>query len=103
MANLVANNQQDIQFVNSGSAKSNELPTLLVQSGDWQIADHVEAGVVFDTYGAQPPILTSNDARKLAKWLMRAADDLDGVKNNADKKKNKRHYNQEEDDDIDNY
>jgi hypothetical protein len=45
-------------------------------------------------------MLTANDARKLSKWLARAADTLDGVKN-SEKKHKQRHARHEEDDEDD--
>lgn len=100
MATIVENHPDIIQFVNSVATGNKDVPTLAVQSGDWQVDDHVESGIVFDAYGPQPPILTSSDARKLAKWLNRAADSLDGVKNSDKKNKHRHHYEQ---DDIDEY
>jgi hypothetical protein len=100
VATLVENRPDTIQYVNSGGTVTKDSPTLIAQAGDWQVGDHVEAGIVFDAYGDQPPILTSADARKLAKWLTRAADNLDGVKNSDKKNKHRRHYAQ---DDIDEY
>ncbi len=97
MASIVENRADLIQYVN-GSGKDS--PALIVQSGDWDIGDHVESGIVFDVFGDQPPILTSADARKLAKWLTRAADNLDGVKK-SEKKHKQRHYYEQ--DDIDEY
>lgn len=101
MATLVENRPDSIQYVNAAGVNVKDAPTLIVQSGDWQVGDHVEAGVVFDAFGEQPPILTAADARKLAKWLTRAADNLDGVKN-SDKKSKHRHQHYEQDD-IDDY
>lgn len=101
MATLVENRPDSIQYVNAVGADTKDAPTLIVQAGDWQVGDHVEAGIVFDAYGDQPPILTAHDARKLAKWLTRAADNLDGVKNSD--KKSKHRNNHYEQDDIDEY
>lgn len=100
MATLVENRPDIIQYVNAVGGGTKDAPTLVAQAGDWQVGDHVEAGIVFDAYGEQPPILTSADARKLAKWLTRAADNLDGVKNSDKKNKHRHHYEQ---DDIDEY
>lgn len=100
MATLVENRPESIHYVNNAGANAKDAPTLIIQSGEWQVGDHVEAGIVFDTYGDQPPLLTSADARKLAKWLNRAADNLDGVKNSDKKNKHRHHY---EPDDIDEY
>jgi len=95
VATLVENQPDSILYVNATSSGQKDAPTLSVQAGDWEVGDHVEAGVVFDTTGPQPPILTAADARKLAKWLSRAADSLDGVKH-SDKKKNRHYYEQDD-------
>lgn len=100
MATVVENRPDSLVFVNGLSADKKESPTLAVQAGDWEAGDHVESGIAFDTYGPQPPLLTPADARKLAKWLNRAADSLDGVKHSDKKNKHRHHYEQ---DDIDEY
>lgn len=98
MATLVENRPDSIQYVNASTTNTKDVPTLLIQAGDWQVDAHVEPGIVFEIFGDQPPILTSADARKLAKWLSRAADSLDGTKN-SDKKSKHRHYQQDDDSD----
>lgn len=100
MATIVENRPDSLVYTNGLSADKENSPTLAVQAGDWEVGDHVESGIVFDTYGPQPPLLTSADARKLAKWLNRAADSLDGVKHSDKKNKHRHHYEQ---DDIDEY
>jgi hypothetical protein len=52
---------------------------------------------VIDVYGSQAPLLTPADARKLAKWLNKAADELEGPKSSKKPGHKQRHY--EEDDD----
>lgn len=100
MASIVVNANDVIQFVNVGAKPSKTDPTLLVQAGDWENGAGVEAGVAFDVSGAQIPILTASNARKLAQWLNKAADWLDGVKP-AGRKHSKKHY--DEDDDADQF
>lgn len=101
MATLVENTPSSIQFCNAEQGIKNA-PTLSVQAGDWEAGDHIEAGIVFDTFGDQAPMLTAADARKLAKWLTRAADIVEGVKH-SDKKNKTRHRYEEDDDDINDY
>lgn len=98
MATLVENRPDTIHYVNAATGSPKDAPTLVIQAGDWDVGDHVEAGIVFDTFGTQQPILTPADARKVAKWLNRAADSLDGGKN-SDKKNKHRHYEQDDDND----
>jgi hypothetical protein len=100
VATVVVNTPDAIEFANiSENAKQNQ-PTLSVQVGEWEADNRVDVGVVVDTYGSQLPILTSNDARKLAKWLVRAADILDGVKNSAKKSRPRTHYEVDDPDDY---
>lgn len=101
MATLVENTPISIRFVNAENG-TKDAPTLSIQAGDWDAGDHVESGIVFDTFGDQAPMLTALDARKLAKWLQRAADIVEGVKH-SDKKHKTRHHYEEEDDDINDY
>lgn len=100
MATISVNSSENIQFVNLDNKLGDDSPRLDVSAGDWQNGDHVESGVVFDVFGNQAPMLTANDARKLSKWLARAADTLDGVKN-SEKKHKQRHSRHEEDDEDD--
>ncbi len=98
MATLSLNTADAIEFKNliAGVAPK-DAPVVSVQVGDWEIGSKIEAGIVIDAYGTDthPAILTANDARKLAKWLNRAADTIDTPTQN--KKKKRQHY--EEDDD----
>ncbi len=102
MATVVVNKPAHIEFVNITTVATDDTaPRLTVQSGNWETTStsRGEAGIVFDAYGAELPILTPTDARKLAKWLNRAADELDGghKKNNKNKQ---RHYERDDDDNV---
>lgn len=103
MATVALNTADNIQFVNFVAGVKADNPTLIVQSGDWQVENAVEAGIIFDVTGDQPPILNPNDARKLAKWLTRAADDLDGKKKHDKKSKPRHYYEEDEEDAFDRY
>lgn len=98
MATVVVNSADTIQFVNIGSSAGSDGPTLLMQAGDWQNDNHVESGIVVDVIGGEMPILTADNARKLARWLQRAADAIDGVKS-TNKKRHRSSYNEDEEDD----
>lgn len=83
------------------TAPTSSSPALVVQAGTWQAGDHDEAGIVFDVGGDEAPLLTPVDARKLAKWLTRAADELEGFGTEHKKKhKSKRHRGEDDDDDY---
>lgn len=96
MATVVVNNPDHIEFRNVNAAKTQEdSPAVSFQAGEWNAENHVEAGIVVDVFGSQLPLLSPTDARKLAKWLTRAADDLEGVKH----AKQRKHRPRLEDDD----
>ncbi len=104
MATLSLNTPDAIEFKNLlPSVAPADAPTILAQVGEWEIGAHVEAGVVIDSYGPadHPTILTANDARKLAKWLTRAADSIDTAQKQP--KKKKRHHYEEDDDQTYNF
>lgn len=100
MATIVANTPDLIEFKNvlADTAPPN-CPTVTVQAGTWDAGGHSEAGITIDVYGDQAPLLTPADARKLARWLTKAADDLDGVKQTKKAKNKPRHYSDDEEDD----
>lgn len=101
MATVVLNSSDAIQFVNISAKPSQTDPTLILQAGDWQNDNSVESGIMFDVTGQEAPILTADNARKLAKWLQRAADMLEGVKTNT--KKRHRFSYDEDDDNTDDF
>lgn len=100
MANVSINTADTLQFVNIGSngKKTESDPTVLFQAGDWGADGKNEAGIVVDVSGDQVPLLTTANARKLARWLEKAADDLDGVKHHN--KKRGKHYDEDDGDDF---
>lgn len=99
MATVVINQPDHIEFRNVNAAKSPaESPTVSLQAGDWDAENYTETGIVIDVYGPQLPLLSPADARKLAKWLNRAADDLEGHK--PDKKRKNRYHSDDEDNEI---
>lgn len=96
MATVVVNTPDHIEFKNVSAAKNQtEAPTVSLQAGDWDAGEFTESGIIIDVYGAQLPLLSSADARKLAKWLTKAADMLDGCK---PEKKRKNRYQEDDDD-----
>lgn len=98
MATVVVNKPDHIEFSNINAAKSSaDSPTVSFQAGEWDAENYTEAGIVIDVFGAQLPLLSPADARKLAKWLVRAADDIEGVKSAKTRKHRPR---QEEDDEL---
>ncbi len=100
MANITVNSAEMIQFVDSAGKQSSETPTAVFQLGDWDAGSHVETGIMVDVSGAEAPLLNATNARKLAKWLLRAADLMDkSGEQEQTKKRNKPTYHEEDDDD----
>ncbi|NDD52916.1 hypothetical protein EBZ39_03410 [bacterium] len=102
MATVVINQPDRIEFKNltpAGSAVN--APTATFQSGEWTISDNRdETGIIVDVSGPETPILTPADARKLAKWLIKAADELDGSSKKNNKHRRTSYYEQDEQDDY---
>jgi hypothetical protein len=99
VATVVINKPDHIEFRNVNADKLPDLaPTVKLQAGDWDADNYTETGIVIDVYGSQLPLLSPADARKLAKWLNRAADELDGHK--PDKKRKNRYHSDDEDNEI---
>ncbi len=99
MATLSLNTADAIEFKNLiANVPPKDAPVVSAQVGDWEIGAKIETGVVIDAYGTEthPAILTANDARKLAKWLNRAADAIDTP--TQAKKKKRQHYEEDDDD-----
>lgn len=104
MAIIVVNTSDTIEFhTNIPGAPTNPVPYVLFQLGTWELPARNESGVIIDTDGDQgfPPVLSATDARKLAKWLTKAADDLEGVSSKKNKKKH--HFDDDEDDETGGY
>lgn len=71
-------------------------PTVLAELGTWKTENGNSSGVVVDVFGSEQPLLSAADARKLGKWLLRAAEELDGKPSQDKKNKPRRHYDDEE-------
>lgn len=100
MATVVVNRPDLIEFRNIvPTAPASTSPTLVVQAGTWQAENSDETGIVFDVGGNEAPLLNPADARKLAKWLTKAADELEGIGVEKKKHKSKRHWGEDDDDD----
>lgn len=99
MATVVANTPDLIEFKNVlAGVDTKNCPTVTAQAGTWDAGGHSESGIVVDVYGEQAPLLTPADARKLAKWLNKAADELDGQRASKKPGQKQRHYDDEDDD-----
>jgi len=102
VATITQNTAETIEFTEvRPNVPTSDLPFLLVQLGDWDLNGKSESGIIIDSSGPEilPTVLSANNARKLAKWLNRAADQLDETQNVKTPKK-RQHYEQ---DDEENY
>lgn len=96
--------EQDSDFIffanRAAQPEDANLPALVVEFGELSDADSQPlSGVIFSIEGDYSPVLSSRDARKLSKWLDRAADSLDGISASPKGKKKRRHKYDEEDED----
>ena len=73
-------------------------PTVLVEAGTWKTHNGNTTGIAITTYGDVAALVSPNEARKLAKWLTRTADRLDGESRNKARPGSKpSHYELDED------
>ena len=72
-------------------------PTLICEAGVWDSGDGMKSGVLIATSGELSPLVEPQDVRRLAKWLNAAADEMTGEKQNHKRRKNNRHYEEDED------
>ncbi len=78
--------------------KQTNPPTLLAEVGIWRSTEGNQSGVSVALYGDIAPLLSASDTRKFAKWLLRAADELEGAMNrSAERKGQKKRREFEED------
>lgn len=106
MAITVINTPDTIEFHTSiPGAPKNPVPFVSIQLGTWELPARTESGIVIDSGGDNdyPPVLSASDARKLAKWLVKAADDLEGVDNKKHNNNKKRQHYEEDDDETGGY
>lgn len=99
MAITTINTADTLEFRTSlPGAPKDPPPYVSIQLGTWELATKTESGIIIDSGGDTnySPVLSAADARKLAKWLSRAADEMEGISTKKNSKK-KHHY--EEDDD----
>jgi hypothetical protein len=74
-----------------------ETSTLLAEAGAWNSPSGKQSGVSVTVYGDLSPLLSTGEARKFAKWLLRAADELEGEARHADRRgQKKRRFDEDE-------
>jgi hypothetical protein len=81
------------------TAKLEDLPTLFAETGIWSTKTGDVAGISMTTYGDVSTLVSPTEARKLAKWLTRAADALEGANSRKSRPGSKpSHYEPDDDD-----
>lgn len=76
--------------------KKEDVPTLLLEFGTWETDNGKQTGVSVESFGALVPILGPADARRLSKWLLQAAERMDGEKAVMRKGQKKRRHDEED-------
>jgi len=74
-----------------------EHSTVLAEVGTWKTDTGNTSGVLVDIQGDIAALLSATDARKLGRWLMRAAEELDGKPAQDKKGRARRHYEVDDD------
>jgi hypothetical protein len=88
----------DLFELKNPDGQDNDPPTLLVEVGAWKDEKGVQqSGVSVAVYGALAPLLSAGDARKFAKWLLKAADELEGAGKTPERKGQKKRRDFEDD------
>lgn len=80
------------------AAKGEDPPTLLLEVGIWKTDKGNKSGISVSAFGELAPLIEPQDARRLAKWLLAAADELSGEKKSKEKRGSKRAHWDDEDD-----
>ena len=100
MATITINTAETIEFRDAQPNLPPDASFVTAQLGKWALDNSVETGIIVDASGPDTPptVLSANNARKLAKWLTRAADELDAA--GGTKATKKRHYYEQDDDEY---
>ncbi len=61
------------------AANGQDQPTILLESGTWNTKTGDVTGICVSVFGDLAPIISPTEARKVAKWLVRAAEELEGA------------------------
>lgn len=96
----IANNDPSIFEVRNDvpASDSEDPPTLLAEVGTWRSTQGKVSGISITTYGDIATLLSPNEARKFSKWLIKAADGLEGSGNNRSRPGSKpSHYELDDD------
>lgn len=99
MSPIVHNERDIFEARNAVPVREGEdPPTLLAELGNWRTPQGLVSGVSVSTFGEVAPVLSAIEARKFAKWLHKAADDMEGGNNQRARPGAKRsHYEQDDD------
>ena len=88
----------EIRPVSPPPPANEEAACLQAQVGTFDTDAGSFSGVSVEAFGFYAPLLSANEARRFAKWLLRAADLLDGSRRHQDRKgQKKRRYDEDDD------
>jgi hypothetical protein len=81
----------ELEDPSAGSATPSKL---VAQLGVWSDDSGTHSGIVINTLGEIAPALWPDEARKFAKWLQRAAAEMDGSRSKDKRmgRRKRRHY-----------
>lgn len=98
MSDIKKNLPTIFELVNACEDAKDNPPTLLLSAGIWKTEKGDKSGISISAFGEFDPLVEPQDARRLAKWLLAAADDLSGEKKQKERKNNKKPRYDDEDD-----
>jgi hypothetical protein len=96
---VIVTNESDIFELKNEivPGEGNDAPTLLLEAGKWKTERGNISGISVSVFGDVSPLISPTEARKLAKWLQRAADELEGAENHKPRAGTKpSHYEQDD-------
>jgi hypothetical protein len=86
-----------LELVNNIPAPSgDEIPTLLLEVGIWNTETGNQTGVAFEVFGSRAPLASAAEVRRIAKWLMQAAEAMDGSRDNHRRGQKKRRHDEDD-------
>lgn len=85
-----------LEIVNECSPEKGDPPTLLIEFGTWKTETGNQTGIAVEVFGDQAPLLGPGEARRLSKWLLQAAERMDGSRGPARRGQKKRRHDEDD-------
>lgn len=96
---LVHHTPDMIEFRNDVKAvEGDDPPTVLCELGTWKLESGNGSGVLIEVFGPRGPLLSASETRKLGKWLLKAADELEGESHKSSERKGQKKRRLDEED-----